>query len=192
MKNFFSGQICGHHILIRRRLMIDGAIDGYSQMIMYLQCNNNNLAATVLHLFLEAIHSILSIVRANYSVESVDVIRFMLNCPERGINRGSFIACTPVHNQRVERLWGEVIRCIVRHFHNIFFFLENEGFLDPLNEVHVFALHYMYMPHIKKALEVTIEDIIHYLVKGINHHTNFCIRRTKWYCLPCSRWQRKY
>ena len=37
-------------------------IDGYSRMITYLQCNNNNLAATVLHLLLDAIliHGLLS------------------------------------------------------------------------------------------------------------------------------------
>ena len=38
-------------------------------------------------------------------------------------------------------------------FRNIFFFLENKGFLDLLNEVHVFALHYIYMHPIKTTFE---------------------------------------
>ena len=148
MKYFFSMHVDGHHKLIRWKLVIHGATNGYSRMITYLQCNNNNLAATVLHLFLEAIsiHGLPSRARADFGVKNVDVARFIC-CYFRII-----------HNQRIERLWGEVISCAVRHFRNMFFFPKNEGFLDPLNEVHVFALHYIYMPRINKALEEFSND----------------------------------
>ena len=73
-----------------------GATNGYSRMITYLQCNNKKLVATVLHLFLDAIsiHGLPSRARADFGVENVDVARFMLDCPERDINRGSFLAAT--------------------------------------------------------------------------------------------------
>ena len=95
--------------------MIHGAIDGCSRMIKYLQCNNNNLAATVLHLFIGAIsiHGLPSRVLANFNVKNADVARIMLDCPVGGINRVSFIAGTSVHNQCIKGLWGEVIRCVV-------------------------------------------------------------------------------
>ena len=120
-------------------------MDEYSPMITYLQCNYNILAATVLHLFIDAIsiHGLPSRDQADFGVKYVDVALFLLECPERSISRWSFITGTSVHNQCREGLWGEVIRCVVRHFGKIFFFLENEGFLDLPNEAHVFALHYI-------------------------------------------------
>ena len=124
-------------------------------MKTYLQRNNNNLVATVPHLFIDAIsiHGLPSRVEADFGVKNADVARFMLDCPECGINRGGFIERTYIYNQRIERLWNEVIMRVVRHFRNIFFFLENEGFVHLLNEVHVFALRYIDIPRIKKTLK---------------------------------------
>ena len=58
---------------------------------MYLQCNTNNNAQTVLEAFLEAVsnHSLPSRVRGDQCVENVDIARFMFNHLERGPDRGS-------------------------------------------------------------------------------------------------------
>ena len=93
-------------------------IDGFSRLVTYLRCSNNNRASTVLRCFEEAVstYSVPSRVRCDYGVENVDVARFMLET--RGTGRSSIITGSSVHNQRVERLWRDVKRIVqtVQHF----------------------------------------------------------------------------
>ena len=105
-KYLLSRHVYGHHKLKCCNIVMHGAIYGCSRMIRYLQCNNNNLAATVLRLFIGdiSIHSLPSRVRANFGAKNIDVARFMLDCPEDSINRVSFIVGTFVHNQCIEGL----------------------------------------------------------------------------------------
>ena len=44
----------GNHKLIRWRLVIHGGIDGYSRLVTYLQCSNNNRSDAVFDCFLRA------------------------------------------------------------------------------------------------------------------------------------------
>ena len=45
----------GHHSLIKWRFVINGGMDGFSRMIVYLHCSTNNLSATMMTLFYKAI-----------------------------------------------------------------------------------------------------------------------------------------
>ena len=57
-----------------------------------------------------------------------------------------------VHNQRIERLWLEVKKVVVTYYRNIFYYLKQCQLFDPLDEIAMYALHYVYCPRINQAL----------------------------------------
>ena len=83
--------------------------------------------------------------------ENIRVGQFMLE--QCGRDRGSIIVGSSVHNQRVERLWRDMHRCATQLYYRLFYFLEHCGLLDPVNENHLFALHYIFLPRINKSLD---------------------------------------
>ena len=70
----------------------------------------------------------------------------------RGLNRGSHIAGASVHNQRIERLWRDVYRCVCSIYHELFYSMEAIGILDPTNEIDFFVLQCVFLPRINKVL----------------------------------------
>ena len=113
--NFF---LDGHHKLIRWGFVTHGGIDGYSRLIVYLHCSTNNKAQTVLELFEQAVakYGLPSRVRSDEGGENLYMLR---NC---GMDRQSIITGASMHNQRIERLWYDVHRCVTTLFYHLFYF----------------------------------------------------------------------
>lgn len=153
----FVWHIDGHHKLIKYRFVTHGAIDGYSRLVMYLTCSDNNRASTVLSSFTKAVqeYGLPSRIRSDLGGENVDVWRFMV---EQHSTQSAVITGSSTHNERIERLWRDVYRCVGVLFYNTFSSMEEEGVLDPLNEVDVYCLHFVFLPRLQSTLNTFIES----------------------------------
>jgi len=123
--------------------MTHAEIDGYSRMIVFTKCSCNNKASTVYECFLEAInkYGLPSRVRSNQGGENKKVAEHMLQF--RGVERGSTITGSSVHNQRVEHLWKDMHQSVTKVFYLLFYYLEDIQMLDLSNDIHIYTLHYV-------------------------------------------------
>jgi hypothetical protein len=148
----YMWHIDGNHKLIRYRMVIHCGIDGFSRLITFLRCSDNNKADTVLALFHSAtdylgfpLH-----VRTDHGGENVKVWESMYD--HHGSDTQPVLTGRSVHNQRVERNNRDLNICITTPFKDIFTELEHDGHLNVDNETDIFCLHYVYIPRINNAL----------------------------------------
>ncbi|XP_036066778.1 uncharacterized protein LOC112141320 [Oryzias melastigma] len=124
---------------------------------MYLEPATNNRSQTALTFFLKAVenHGWPSRVRGDEGVENVGIAEAMFSV--KGTGRGSFIAGKSVHNQRIERLWRDVWTSVTQLYYEVLHGLEEDGLLDLSDILHLFCVHYIFLPRLANALHTFTE-----------------------------------
>uniref|UniRef100_A0A1X7USS9 Integrase catalytic domain-containing protein n=1 Tax=Amphimedon queenslandica TaxID=400682 RepID=A0A1X7USS9_AMPQE len=104
----------GNHKLIRWRFVIHGAIDGFSRVVVFMNCSANNYAQTVLTLFVKAVSQfgLPARIRCDQGVENYDAAMFMLTHPLRAssinpewVNAWNDHRMTSCHNMSPMQMW---------------------------------------------------------------------------------------
>ncbi len=103
-------------------------------MVTMMKCSTDNQATTVLEHFLSAssCYGLPQKIRTDGGGENVDIWMHMIE--QRG-SSASVIVGSSVHNTLIERLWRDIRKSVVDPVRVTSFALEEEGILDPDNEV---------------------------------------------------------
>lgn len=151
-----------HHKLIRWRLVTHAGVDGFSRTIVYIKCFDNNRAVTSLDVFCEGVakFGLPEVVRTDHGGENIDIWRYMIAAKSGNVS--CVITGSSTHNERVERLWRDVYSSVACLFAETFRSIEAEGYLDPLNEVDMFCLHFIFLPRINQCLQEFQESWNHH------------------------------
>jgi hypothetical protein len=158
--------------LRRYGIVLHGIIDGYSRLCVGLGAHTNNRQDTFFSLFEEACrnHGTPSRVRGDHGRENLAIAAWMEQ--KRGLNRGSFLwgrrvepsffssrliqylwprlLYRSVHNIRIERLWVDVTRGVGSKWKEFFGKLETYCGLDPGDDHHLWLLHYIFLPKLRR------------------------------------------
>ena len=143
--------IDSHQKLIRWKLIIHGCIDGYSRLVIYLHCCNNNKAETVKAQFLQSISIFFwpRCVHSDHGIANIEVTREMLK--KSRTPSKPFLIGLSVHNQRTERLWKDVLHYLWNYYIDLLYIMEANEILYPLKEVHLLALQLVFIERINTA-----------------------------------------
>lgn len=85
-------------------------------------------------------------------IEEGKILWLVLSHPLRGTGRGSIICGRSVHNQRIERFWRDLFIGCVSLFYHLFYHMEDAGILNSDDPIHIWCLHYIYLPYINSSL----------------------------------------
>lgn len=88
-------------------------------------------------------------VRSDCGGENTQVWGYMI---EQKHCESAILVGSSTHNQRIERLWCDVYRCVSVLYADLFREMESDNRLSSLNEVDLFCLHVVFLPKVLQHL----------------------------------------
>ena len=76
-----------------------------------------------------------------------------------------------VHNQRIQRLWRDVFDGVLYIYYHLFYHLEDSHIIHMTNEIHFFALHFVYVPRINNHLKVWKAGYVRHHIRTAGNRT---------------------
>ena len=159
-----------NHKFVRWRLVIHEGIDGYSSVVVFLKCASNNQSETILENILETCERfrVPTRIRTDHGTENIAVARAMLEIKWAETN--PVLTGRSVHNQRIERLWMDLDAQVIHYFRDVFHHLESCCNLDPLNELQLFALQFLFSPRENQMLAEFVTAWNQHLMRTSRNH----------------------
>lgn len=97
----------------------------------------------------------------------------------KGLNRGSVITGSSNRNQRIERVWRDCGRSVIKFFSRLFRHMEErEVCLELDNPVHMYCLQYIYQPRIQAVLGQWVRAWNNHPVAGCDNLSPLQMRET--------------
>ena len=66
---------------------------------------------------------------------------------------------------------ADMHRCVCELYYRLFYHLENSDLLDPTQEIHLYSLHYIYLPRINRSLSSFREAWNHHRIRTEHNKT---------------------
>lgn len=88
-----------------------------------------------------------------------------------GVATGSAIRGRGNHNQCIEHFWGDLWHGSTNAYYSLFSFLESEGITEPDNNMHIWAMHYIYLPQLNRHLELFCSRWNNHAIRTDGHRT---------------------
>ena len=86
------------------------------------------------------------------------------------VSPSAVLAGSSTHNVRIERLWRDMYCCVSGHYYELFYTLEKQQLLNPLNDTDLYCLHYMFLPRISKHF---LDFWNHHSLSSEHNHTPY-------------------
>ena len=152
-----------------------GIIDGASRLIVCLKSHNNNKATTLLEDFVNANkqYSIPFRVRGDKGGENMKVAEFMFSArpPIPGDLFKPYLVGSSNHNQRIERLWRDVMQSVIKYYLEFFQQLLHDLDQVSFTDVQKSVIQHLFLPRVNEDLERFVGMWNNHTMASLNNRT---------------------